>query len=318
MTPRDAIRSGLQRMVWLAERAKFYALWLPVMAHFKLKERAALRAVSPRIWLSPAELIEKDLELYDEVDGFRIDKALLDDLIKARTSLLEKIGKRLILSTGVFVFLFGNFLSIKVDYKFAGFGFTYGPGIPEGLLLISNILAVHTLMMQNSLYIIDSTIRFIIKKIVPPELHQIYLVKIFSLEHFPPYNPFNLPHITPAGLSSFVVINTARLFLIMMGISAVIYLLCNFWMLIDLINDPKLGWVSIFVALYIFTTGIVAFLYVLMTRMKLPYNDYTSNHELELLGQINPDFLVERRREMFASVLAIRDDMVRRGYLKEK
>ena len=169
----QAVNRFRAAMLGFAIRAKFYVLWLPTIVGFKLKERAAFRAAVPRIWLSPAQLIEKDLELYDETESFPIDKLFLTELVKTREALIEKIGKRLALSIGVFLFLFANFLSLKVDYKIGGFGFVYGPGIPEGLLLVSSLIAMHTLILQNSLYIIDSTIKFFIKKVIPPELNQI-------------------------------------------------------------------------------------------------------------------------------------------------
>lgn len=287
------------------------------MIAFKVRERRAFNEISPTIWLSSAELIQKDLELYDEVEGYKLDKSLLDDLVKTRTDLQDKIAKRLVLSFGVFIFLLSNFLSLKIDFKVGGFDLKYGPAVADGLLLVTNMIAVHTLMMQNSLHIIDSTIRTIIQKSIPPELHQIYHAKIFNREHYPSYLPYNLPHITFKPVNTFIGKYTAIAFLFMLIGSGLIYTILNVWMIFDLIANPKLGWISISIGLYILTTGLFAFLYMVTTRFKLPYTDYTINHELELLEQIDPVKRGVRSAEIYGKIIALRRDMVERGYLKE-
>lgn len=300
---------------WL-KRFKFYALWLPAMIAFKVRERRAFNEISPTIWLSSAEIIQKDLELYDEVEGFKLDKTFLDDLVKTRNELQDKIAKRLILSFGVFIFLLSNFLSVKIDFKVGGFDFKYGPAVADGLLLVTNIIAVHTLMMQNSLHIMDSAIRVIIQKSIPPELHQIYSAKIFNREHYPSYMPFNLPHITFKKLNTLIGQYTAIAFQFMLSGSGLIYYALNLWMVTDIIFNPKLGWISITIGIYIIITGIFALCYLITTRLKLPYTDYTINHELELLEQIDPSRRDIRSAEIYDKLISLRRDMIERGYLK--
>lgn len=313
----DSLNAAWKRAKPLLNRTKFYALWLPAMIAFKVRERRAFNEISPTIWLSSAELIQKDLELYDEVEGHKLDKSFLDDLVKTRTDLQDKIAKRLVLSFGVFVFLLSNFLSVKIDFKVGGFDFKYGPAVADGLLLMTNVLAVHTLMMQNSLHIMDSAIRTIIQKSVPPELHQFYHARIFNREHYPSYVPYNLPHITYKPVNTFIGKYTAIAFIFMLIGSSLIYLFLNLWMIFDLITNPKLGWISISIGSYILVTGIIALCYMITTRFKLPYTDYTVNHELELLEQIDPDKRDVRRAEIYEKIIALRRDMVKRGYIKE-
>ncbi|WP_146071409.1 hypothetical protein [Bosea lathyri] len=299
------------------QSAKFYALWLPVMIAFKLRERRAYNEISPKLWLSSGELIYRDLEMYDEVDGHKLDKSFLDELVKTRTDLHDKIAKRLILTLCVFSFLFANFLSLKIDFKVGGFDLKYSPAIAQGLLLVTNMIAVHTLMMQNSLHILDSTIKFIVIKSIPPELHQIYFAKIFNREHYPSYTPYNLPHITFNPLNTFMGKYTAVAFLTLLCGSGLIYVACNIWMIYDMIFNPKFGWISISIGAYIVITGIFAFLYMIITRFKLPYTDYTHNQELELLGQIDPDRRALRSSEIYDKLISLRREMVERGYLKK-
>lgn len=315
---RGAIDAATKRLAAAYQVAKFYLLWLPAVLNFKRQERLALEEISPRLWLSSAEIIERDLALYDEAEGFKLDKAFLDDLVKTRTDLQDRIGKRVILSLGIFIFLFSNFISVKVNFKVGGFDFNYGPGIPEGLLLISNLIAVHTLMMQNTLHIMDSTIRFIVAKIIPPELHQIYLAKIFTREHYPSYSGYNLPHITFNTINSIINRYTAIAFVILLSASSILFMYCNLWMISDLILNPKMGWISISIGIYIIIMGIFSFFYVIITRMKLPYTDYTVNNELELLAQIDPAKRDARRAEVYGKVVSLRRDMEKRGYLKER
>jgi hypothetical protein len=315
---RGAVGAVEKRLATLYQVAKFYLLWLPAVLNFKRQERLAFEEISPRLWLSSAEIIERDLALYDEIDGFKLDKPFLDDLVKTRTDLQDRIGKRVILSIGIFIFLFANFLSVKVNFKVGGFDFSYGPGIPEGLLLISNLIAVHTLMMQNTLHIMDSTIRFIVGKIIPPELHQIYLAKIFTREHYPSYSAYNLPHITFNNINSFINKYTAIGFVILIFGSLILFMYCNLWMISDLILNPKMGWISVSIGIYILIMGIFSLFYVIITRMKLPYTDYTVNNELELLAQIDPAKRDARLAEIYGKVASLRRDMEKRGYLKER
>lgn len=310
-------RTVRKRIDPFVQRAKFYALWLPVMIAFKFRERRAYNEISPKLWLSSGELIHRDLEMYDEVDGHKLDKSFLDELVKTRTELQDKIAKRLILSLCVFIFLFANFISLKIDFKIGGFDFKYSPAIAEGLLLATNMIAVHTLMMQNSLHIMDSVIKFIIIKSIPPELQQIYSAKIFNREHYPSYTPYNLPHIAFNPINTFIGKYTAISFLILLCGSGLIYIACNIWMIFDMIFNPKFGWISISIGIYIIITGFFAFLYVIITRFRLPYTDFSHNHELELLEQIDPDRRAARSSEIYDKLISLRREMVERGYLKK-
>ena len=107
----------------------------------------------------------------------------------------------------------------------------------------------------------------------------------------------------------------ARLFLLLMAVSFMIYLTCYGWMLVDMILNPSLGWISISIASYIFILGFVALLYVIATRIKLPYDDYSSNHELELLQQFDEAGAERRRSELYGSIAALRIRLERQGYI---
>ncbi len=68
--------------------------------------------------------------------------------------------------------------------------------------------------------------------------------------------------------------------------------------------------------LYILTLGLGALFYVVLTRFKLPYLDYTVNDELELLKQIDPARYSARLQEIYGPLNADRKHLEQRGYLK--
>lgn len=78
--------------------------------------------------------------------------------------------KQIILSALIFVFLLSNYLALGLDINVGGFSLRYSPGIPEGLLLLSNTLSCYTLILQANSSILDATIKSAIKFGVPEEL----------------------------------------------------------------------------------------------------------------------------------------------------
>jgi len=68
---------------------------------------------------------------------------------------------------------------------------------------------------------------------------------------------------------------------------------------------------------YIFVSSIYGLLFLLITRVRLRYLDYTTNHEIEILRQVAPERLNARLNEIYGPVNADRQDMINRGYLKD-
>lgn len=268
----------------------------------------------PRRWLSPTEIIAEDLELFEQRN--RLDLKFIDDFAKARDDIMSLTKKQIIFSGLVFLFLLSNYLALGLDINVGGFSLRYSPGIPEGLLLISNLLSCYTLILQANSSILDSTIRSAIKLGVPEELQTVYLVRYFPHEQFSRYQPFNMPHLIPTKLQRTIGKGVAILFLIFLIITFFAFATCNLFLLIHhLWIKPNFGVWSNLLLIYILLLGVGATFYVALTRFRLPYLDYTVNGELELLEQVDPVRHRARLQEIYGKLNADRKDMEQRGYI---
>ena len=132
----------------------------------------------------------------------RFDSKFLDDFAKARDDTVSLVKKQTILSVLIFVFLLSNYLEIGLDISISGFSLHNTRGIPEGLLLISNLLSCYTLILQANSSVLDATIRVAIKQGAPEELPVLYLVRYFPHEQFGRYQPFDLLPCLPSFMKS--------------------------------------------------------------------------------------------------------------------
>ncbi len=281
---------------------------------FKWRTYKEWRRIVPRRWLSPTEIIAEDLALFEQRDRF--DLKFIDDFAKARDELLSLIKKQIIFSVLIFLFLLSNYFALGLDINVVGFSLRYSPGIPEGLLLISNLISCYTLILQANSSILDATIKSAIKVGVPEELQTVYLVRYFPHEQFGRYQPFNMPHIIPTKLQRSIGKGVAILFLIFLILTSLSFAACNLFLLIHhLWLKPNFGiWSNLLLA-YILLLGVGATLYIVLTRFRLPYLDYTVNSELELLEQVDPDRHRVRLQEIYGGLNADRRNMEQRGYV---
>ena len=66
---------------------------------------------------------------------------------------------------------------------------------------------------------------------------------------------------------------------------------------------------------YILLLGLGATFYLVLTRVRLPYLDYTVNTELELLQQVDPARHRARLQELYGRLNEDRRRMENRGYV---
>ena len=197
--------------------------------------------------------------------------------------------KQIIFSMLIFVFLMSNYLAIGLDINVSGFSLRYSPGVPEGLLLISNLLSCYTLILQSNCAILDATIKSAIRFGVPDELRTVYLVRYFPHEQFGRYQPFNMPYLIPTKLQIIIGKWVAILFLILLTVTLLAFMGCNLFLLAHhLWIKPNFGVWSTLLLAYILLLGVGVTFYLILTRARLPYLDYTVNNELELLQQVIP------------------------------
>jgi len=298
--------------------AQFLLSYPFVMIAYQRRRRRDQNEIIPPLWISPSELISRDLDLYVTDEGKdKIDAKFIDDLVKSRDETLAIIKKQIIISSLIFLFLFSNYLSIGVDINIAGFSLKYAKGIPEGLLLVSNLLSVYTLLLQSNVYLIDAAIKFFIRTVLPAELQQLYLIRYFPHENFGGYTPFNLPHITQSPMTSSLKKYAAITFLLFLVPTYFTYFYCYALLVVDLWSAARLGIWSKAIAAYITGSGVVGILFLITTRLKLRYLDYTVNNEIELLKQVAPEKVNARLQQIYGKINADRAQMIERGYLKK-
>lgn len=298
----------------MLRRLGFWITYPFVILAFKWREYRAWRRIVPRRWLSPGEIIGEDLSLFEPRD--RIDLKLVEDFAKARDDTVGLAKKQIVFSAIAFAFLLTNYLDIGLDISVAGFSLRHGRGIPEGLLLVSNMLSCYTLILQSNAAVLDATIKSAIRIAVPEELRNLYLVRYFPHEQFGRYQPFNMPYMIPNRLQRVIGRVTALLFLALLILTYLAFSVCNLFLLIHhLWIKPSFGIWSTALLVYILMLGLGAFLYLILTRFRLPYLDYTVNDELELLQQINPIRHRARLDEIYGLLNAERKNMRERGYL---
>lgn len=297
----------------------FYLKRPLAIAAFKIRQRKARSRIVPRRWLSPGELLTRDLEYYEPQNNYLLDINFIEDFAKARDDLYVQIKKQMLLSFIVFGFACSKYFGLKLNINIGGFSLADAPGALEALLLISNLLACYTLMLQGNVFLIETAIRHAIGRSMPDELKRLYLVRYFPHEHFGIYQPFNLPHIIPNAPSRTIAKYTAFLFLLLLVVVSLAYIAANVGLLIYFLwLHPQLGSLSYALFALIILCGLCAFCYLILTRCRLPYLDYLTNHELELLEQINPEKYRARLNELYGPLNADRKRMEDLGYLKKQ
>ncbi|WP_146604550.1 hypothetical protein [Rhodoplanes roseus] len=287
------------------------------MTNFYWQQYRDWRKIVPIRWLSPGEVLSLDFELCQPETASLIDIKFIEDMAKARDETNAKIKKQLIVSGLIYAFIITNYFSINIDLNISGLSLKYTPGLAELLLLTTNLIASYTIILQGNTYLLDSAIKSALTKVEPQELREVCRFRFFPHEIQGRYQPANLPHIIQPVLTRLIMKSSAITILAMLSVTLVATIFLNIKILYYyLVSNAQFGIWSTVIFVYIISLGFVCLLYFVMTRLKVPYLDYTINHELELLEQVDPRRHRERLREVFGSQNKRRSEMERRGFLR--
>jgi hypothetical protein len=266
--------------------------------HYQIREikkriRQEERKNVPRVWLSPSKIIEMDLDLYfnEQGPGQFKDEKLLNDLAKSRDDCLSIVKKQLLVSAGISALLLSSYFSAGVDQINLGIlTLKIGKGVQEALLLFQSALSMYILLVQSNATALDAAIRTMIKNTITPELQSLYEIRYFPHQAFSNFKPFNLPHITMTKFTIFVLFRAAPiLFLSLLCCGLLAWLGTWFVLVFDVWSKARLGiWSQLTVAITLFVQ-FYGFVFLVSRSAKMPYNDYTINHEYELLKQVAPE-----------------------------
>lgn len=139
-------------------RIRFWCSFPFARLGFWLRERKRYNAMFPRRWLSPAQIIDHDLELVDDDDIGKLDRSLLDLLVARRDHLKSSSGKFTILNISLFTFLVANYFHLGTDVSVYGISIKSSPGVAESLLAISSTLGIYAATLQANIAIVDGAI----------------------------------------------------------------------------------------------------------------------------------------------------------------
>jgi hypothetical protein len=284
-----------------------------LLLRFKWLAWRANNKAHPILWLTPGKRLELDLELFEDPENKYLNKEFLEELAKTRDSIFDRARKQSIVSMLTLIFLAADYFAIKVDFSISGFSLKIAPGIKEGLLLIVNILGFNTLMLQSNATALNSAIRHIISRIYPEELRALQSIKYFAQEHYVPYQPFNLPHLTPTFMTGNLAIYGSAIFALLAISVATGIVALNMAIVIDMWLNPALGIWSKVICVYVILLGAGALFYNAMTRFRLPYRDYSALDELRIMEQLHPERLDARRAEIYKETSAVFDEMKKHG-----
>lgn len=285
-----------------------------VKAGFQWRLWRANSRIYPIVWQTPGERLRLDLELFEDKESKYINKEFLEDLSKARDGAFERARKQSIVSMLIFIFLAANYFSINLDFSISGFSLKFSPGIREGLLLIVNILAFNTLMLQGNTHVLSAAMKHIISRIYPEELQTLYTIRYFAQDYYVPYYPYNVRHIAPTSLTSKISSYGAISFAALAILTAAGFYILNIAIVFDTWKNPTFGVWSKALSVYIAILGIYGIFYSAITRFRLPYRDYTVLDELSIMEQVHPERHRERWDQVYKEVSDIYGDMLKRGY----
>jgi len=288
------------------------------MGAYHWRQRRRDRKRFPWIWKTPGEIIQMDLENYEpESNEFALDKKFIDDLQPARDAARARSYRVMFINMMIFAFLVTDYFSLGLNFTIPGVAVIDKKGVREFLIFYSSLSGIYSMVLQNNLYIMDSAVKFIINNKFPIELRGIYNSKYFYYESVPTVSPKSLPHISFATIHTKSAIIFYCFFLFMMLAYFAAYSLTYILISIDVWRTANLGYWSYATAGASITNGIVSGFYLVFTRAKMPYRDYTALHELMGLPQVAPSQLEKRREEIYGESSRDWLDLVNRGYIKQ-
>ncbi|MBY3301494.1 hypothetical protein HFO04_01550 [Rhizobium laguerreae] len=287
-----------------------------VMGAYRLRERRRFRKNFPLIWKTPGEIIHLDLGNYEpEGEDFKLDKKFVDDLVVARDAARTKANRIIFVNAMIFAFLLTDYFSIGLKFSIPGVTVVDPKGVRDLLIFFSSVSGIYSLILQNNMYTIESAMKFSILKNFPEELRGIYVAKYFYSENFSAPSPIQLPYISYSRLYTKYFIAASVAFMILLLIYLGLYMALYVTIAIDVWKSARLGIWSYIIAVASITNGALGMSYLILTRMRMPYTDYTVLHELQGLPEIAPSQFERRRNEVYGEGVADYRRLVERGYI---
>jgi hypothetical protein len=256
-----------------------------------------------------------DLEHYEaEGEEHSLSVAALEKLRTYRDAIEEKMKRARQVNLLMFVALVSNYFAIDSDLSFA-FGIKAKfSGFREVFLVALSFIGVYIVILENNVYTLNSYMKFIIKRF-PEEVRQMHIAAHFFSENMSRYMPINLPRISQTPLNSNLSM-IPFLFGIFLIIAAVaIYGGMYFLIARDIWRNGNVEiWSKVSVAVAV-ANAVLGVIYVVTTRVPLPYRDFRKLDDMEFMKAFAPSQVEKQFAEVHADVIADFNRMVEKGYM---
>lgn len=270
----------------------------------------------PTIFLSHKALIQEHINnienIYPELQT--INDQLLNHAIQKYDSTRRSFRNWTLLQFFFSYFLFGRFFGFEVSDSFAGFQIPVFDGSMELLLFIIASLGVYLTILSGRMNLLDIQVRSISGKLYQPDLDTT-LDNIYFDQHVPLiFIPSNVPEYKAKSvvyLLSIFSSLTLLIFIITFGISysaLLIYVSYNILINSDLnlyFYAPTLS------VLIIYIIGIII---TILSRVSLPYTDYSNLQRIFIAESIDRPNLETVRKGVYKKETEIYEKYLKRGY----
>lgn len=256
-----------------------------------------------------------DLEHYEaENEEHSLSVSTLEKLRTYRDAIEDKMKRARQINLLMFVALVSNYFAIDSDLTFA-FGIKAKfSGFREVFLVTLSFIGVYVIILENNIYILNSYMKFIIGRL-PDEVRQMHIAAHFFSENMRRYMPINLPRISQTPLNSNLSMIPFLFGLFLLVAAAVIYGGMYFLIASDIWKNGALEiWSKVSVAVAV-TNSVLGILYVLTTRVPLPYRDFRKLDDIEFMKAFAPSQLQKLYEETHSDVVADFNQMVEKGYI---
>lgn len=301
----------------LLTRVRFWMRFPFVRVAFSLRERRRELARYPRVWLSPMQIVDRDLDFVGDDECIKLDRELLSLLIERRDRIKESSGRFSLISVTIFGFLLLNYFRFTSDISIAGVSIKNSPGIAEILIVVSSTLGVYATALQANVAIVEGGIMHLAKRVYPSGLINVLRASLIPDQNFGKYYPKSLPHLTFTSFHSKLSLFSTYIYLLSLLCIIILLITANLAILIDIWKTSSIGVYSKIVSVYVLAVSFVGFSILMITRLPMPLRDYSLLHEIEITRQIRPTKIDELLHKVYRGSNEDRENLRRLGFLKK-
>lgn len=309
MTIEEPARATRWRTLWISLSKPF------VVAAFRRREQRRFRQNFPRVWKTSGEIIALDLENYEPEEGApNLDKVFIDDIVPARDAAMAKVQRLSFVAFIMFMLIVADYFSISMKFHIPSVEFSDIRANREFLLFFMSLINIALLVLSINLYNMERVIKYIINKKLPEELRQIYISKYFYHENALRYSGVNTPHITIDPIhNGLFLASFASLGFLVIGYM-IAYITLGVLIAYDVWMQGNLGWLSRIIALAAIINYALILMGIILTRFRMPYTDYSKQHEIDVLKQIAPSQVSSKLKKMYSGFSEDYGALVAKGY----